>query len=67
MPRTKNNGENPEVNAPRTVTGNTFQNVKKTGAVNKKQMPVNIKIPTARERAKEFDEGRRHDAESNEL
>ena len=67
MPRTKNNGENSETIATRTVTGNTSQNVRKTTAANKKQLPVDIKVPTARERAKEFDEARRHDAESNEL
>ena len=66
MPRTKNYGESSDVSKTRTVTG-TSQNVRKTTAANKKQPPVNIKVPTARERAKEFDEGRRHDAESNEL
>ena len=67
MPRTKKNGKNLDVTTRRTVAGNTFQNVKKTATANKKQMPVDIKIPSARERAKEFDEARRHDAESNEL
>jgi hypothetical protein len=62
----KNNGENSAVNSRRTVTGKTLQNVRKTTTANKKQL-VDIKVPTARERAKEFDEARRHDAESNEL
>lgn len=67
MPRTKNNGESSKVSTNRTVTGNTSQNTKKTATANKKQGPVNIKVPTARQRAKEFDEGRRNDAQSNEL
>ncbi len=33
----------------------------------KKGGSANIKVPTARERAKDFDEGRRNDANSNEL
>ena len=67
MPRTKNSGENFEGIKTRTVTRSTSQSVRKTATVNKKQPAVNIKVPTARQRAKEFDEGRRHDAESNEL
>jgi hypothetical protein len=67
MPRTKNYGENSNVNTTRTVTGNTSQNAKKSATASKKQPPVDIKVPTTRQRAKEFDEGRRHDAESNEL
>ncbi len=67
MPSTKNNSGNSDVTTKKNAAGNTSQNVSKTGAANKKQEPVNIKVPTARQRAKEFDEGRRHDAESNEL
>ena len=68
MPHTKNNGEISGAKTNRTVIGNTSQNVKKsTTAANKKQPPVNIQVPTARQRAKDFDESRRHDAESNEL
>jgi hypothetical protein len=67
MPRTKNNGENSNAATKKNTAGSTSQNASKTGSTNKKQEPVNIKVPTARQRAKEFDEGRRHDAESNEL
>ena len=67
MPRTKNYRENPNVTTKKTVSENTSQAGRKTASVNKRQEPVNIKVPTARQRAKEFDEGRRHDAESNEL
>jgi hypothetical protein len=67
MPRTKDASENSNVVIKKNITGNTSQNATKTGIPNKKQGPVNIKVPTARQRAKEFDEGRRHDAQSNEL
>ena len=39
----------------------------RASATNKKQGAVNVKVPTAREKAKDFDEGRRMDANSNEL
>lgn len=66
MPRTKNNGEISSTHSIRTTTGNTSLYVKKTATANKKEPPVNIKVPTARQKAKEFDEGRRQDAESND-
>jgi hypothetical protein len=66
MPRTTNNNTNSNVTARKNTAGSTLKSENKTGS-NKKQEPVIIKVPTARQRAKEFDEGRRHDAESNEL
>lgn len=67
MPRPKNYSENSNVTTKKTVTGDTSEADRKAGPADKKQQPVNVKVPTARQRAKEFDEGRRHDAESNEL
>ncbi len=40
---------------------------KSSDASSKKGSAVDVKVPTARERAKDFDEGRRNDANSNEL
>jgi len=56
MPGTKNKFENSQGRTTKTITGSTSPNVRKTTAANKKQPPVDIKVPTARERAKEFDE-----------
>ncbi len=39
----------------------------KSSSANKKQDALNVKVPTARERAKDSDLGRRSDANSNEL
>ncbi len=39
----------------------------KSAAANKKQGAPNVKVPTARERANDLDEGRRMDANSDEL
>ena len=57
MPTIKNSSKNTAVKGSAGVKKST----------NKKQTPVNIKTPTARQRAQEFDAGRRNDANSNEL
>lgn len=57
MPTTKNSLKSTDVKASTGIKKST----------NKKQTPVNIKTPTARQRAQEFDAGRRNDANSNEL
>ncbi len=58
-------------NSKTTNTGKGTSTGNKTGdgssSANKKQGAVNVKVSTARERAKDLDEGRRMDANSNEL
>jgi len=59
-------------NSKKTNTGKGTSTGNKTGdgkssSANKKQGAVNVKVPTAKERAKDLDEGRRMDANSNEL
>ncbi len=67
MPRTtsikKTSGDHEKSN---NGSKTSEMNKKSTGD-NKKQDAVNVKVPTAREKSKGFDEGRRNDANSNEL
>ena len=65
MPRTSNGNKTSE-NVSKSEMGTT-SNVRSITGNKKKQEPVNIKVPTAREKAKNFDEGRRNDAFSNEM
>ncbi len=63
---TRNSDSKTTTTGQETSTGKTAGD-KKSSTTNKKQGAVNVKVPTARERAKDSDEGRRMDANSNEL
>lgn len=53
----------------KTATGSNKKttSAKTSSTSAKKGSAVNVKTPTARDRARDFDEGRRNDANSNEL
>jgi hypothetical protein len=66
MPRTTDNKPDNKSRSDNTSSSPSASNRSNTKPV-KKQTPVNIKVPLARERARSFDESRRNDTNSNEL
>lgn len=66
MPRTTDNMPDNKSKTDNTNSSPSASN-KSTSRPPKKQTPVNIKVPLARDRARDFDEARRNDAYSNEL
>jgi hypothetical protein len=66
MPRTTVNKPDNKQKSDNTGSSPSASNRSNTRTT-KKQTPVNIKVPLARDRARDFDESRRNDAYSNEL
>jgi hypothetical protein len=66
MPK-RNSNSKTTTTGKETNTSNKTTVDEKSSTTNKKQGAVNVKVPTARERAKDSDLGRRSDANSNEL
>ena len=64
MPGTKNYRESTG-GASKRNTGSG--KVRKTGTVHKKQQTVDVKVPTAREKAKAIDDRRKDDTVNNEF
>lgn len=67
MPQTISNNKSSTIRGKNSTEKRASEDKKKNLNAHKKLGALNVKVPTAMERAKEFDEARRNDANSNEL